>query len=438
MQQISLGKTLDVEVVERELAALWEGHMPAADSQAPNSRSAHQDKDSGENFTRDETDNTASAENDAAHLKPESTGASHTELAASRIESADAVETESAVLRARAANLLVFVNDEKALVEVEQLLPELTAAHPSRVLTMFAMSVAPDRDIEMYVSALTQENKLGGPKRLCCEHVTLKAQGTYISELPSAALPLLVSDLPVFLWWRGVIDPDEKLFNSLLHAADRLVIDSVEFSDPARELLAINNTFQIAEGTSLGISDLNWARLTSWRGLLADFYDVPSCQKPLNRIDAVHVSYAAPGARADAIAPQALLMAGWLASRLQWKLKSKQASDEEAVTRFEFTNQQQQTITVSLSRSAAATIKPGRLAQVELQSSLDAAAFKVARSADGQRLVTEAVVGEGVHRGRVLPVRNRSTAQLLTREMEILCNDQIYQEALAIVSQLGE
>jgi len=43
-----------------------------------------------------------------------------------------------------------------------------------------------------------------------------------------------------------------------------------------------------------------------------------------------------------------------------------------------------------------------------------------------------------VQRGRVLPVRNRSTAQLLSREMEILCNDQIYQEALQFAANLNE
>jgi hypothetical protein len=36
----------------------------------------------------------------------------------------------------------------------------------------------------------------------------------------------------------------------------------------------------------------------------------------------------------------------------------------------------------------------------------------------------------------VLPVRNRSAAQLLSREMEILCNDQIYQEAVAMAARM--
>lgn len=43
-----------------------------------------------------------------------------------------------------------------------------------------------------------------------------------------------------------------------------------------------------------------------------------------------------------------------------------------------------------------------------------------------------------VVRGRVVPVRNRSAAQLLAREMEILCNDQIYQDALAVAERMIE
>ncbi|MBA2704266.1 MAG: hypothetical protein H0U60_10485, partial [Blastocatellia bacterium] len=58
------------------------------------------------------------------------------------------------------------------------------------------------------------------------------------------------------------------------------------------------------------------------------------------------------------------------------------------------------------------------------------------RSADLQRVLTEAKLGTNVDRGRVLPVRNRSTAQLLSREMEILCNDQIYQEAVSIAAEI--
>jgi hypothetical protein len=79
--------------------------------------------------------------------------------------------------------------------------------------------------------------------------------------------------------------------------------------------------------------------------------------------------------------------------------------------------------------------------EVELRTRADErdkepATFVVTRSADNLHLVTEARLGSSTHRGRVLPVRNRSTALLLSREMEILCNDQIYQEAIACAATL--
>ena len=79
----------------------------------------------------------------------------------------------------------------------------------------------------------------------------------------------------------------------------------------------------------------------------------------------------------------------------------------------------------------------GKLVRVELRKSSDKlASFTVSRSVDNLHLVAEARLGSKVHRGRVLPVRNRSSAQLLSREMEILCNDRIYEEAIAIATDL--
>src|SRR6478672_7695992 len=385
MQQIALGKTLDVEVVEHELDALW-----------------------------------------------------HDSTGAARSQPADVDERpddEAPVLRARAANLLVYVSNDKSLEEVHQLLQELTTVHPSRVLTMFGETDAPDNDIEMFVSALSQKENAGGQKRLCCEEVTLKAQGSFISELPSAALPLLVSDLPTFLWWRSVVDSSQKVFRNLLHSSDRLIIDSVEFAKPVTELLGINQIFQQEFATPVGISDLNWARLTSWRGLLADFYDVAEYRAALEGIDSVRISYAAPRMDANAIAPQALLMAGWLASRLQWAMTDEPATAKGERTQFRFSPQRGGTVSVELLHVNEAGIHPGRLARVELQSQ-DGSAFKVERSADLQRVLTEARLGTNVERGRVLPVRNRSTAQLLSREMEILCNDQIYEDAISMAAEM--
>ncbi len=376
--QIQLEKTLDVEVVERQLAELWK--QIAGDGNS---------------------------------------------------------EDDTAVLRARVANLLVFVRSDAMLDEVHQIMPELTAIHPSRVLTMLGSREAEDRDIEMSVESICQTDKRTGAKRLSCEEITLKAQGKFVAELPSAALPLLVPDLTTFLWWRNALQVSDKVFDTLLRATDRLVIDSAEFADPQRDIVELNKLFEGEHSGQVGISDLNWARLTFWRGLLADFYDVPAYQPLLNRIDYVRVDYVGPELAPETVAPQALLIAGWLASRLGWTLAEEQAEESNQTTAYRFSSKDGRAIKLELTRVERGERKPGRLVHVELRTSgEEQKSFVVTRSPDNLHLLTEAKLGSATHRGRVLPVRNRSAAQLLSREMEILCNDQIYQEAVAMAAKM--
>ena len=384
--QIQIEKTLDVEVVERQLDELWK-------------------QTAGE---RDDDDAAA------------------------------------AVLRARVANLLVFVASDEALDHVHQMLSELTAIHPSRVLMMLGTHGGEDRDIEMSVESICQTDKRTGAKRLSCEEVTLKAQGKFVAELPSAALPLLVPDLSTFLWWRSAPQVADKVMETLLLATDRLVIDSAEFEDPERDLVEMNQLYSQAQFGHVGVSDLNWARLTFWRGLLADFYDVQTYQAWLEKINFVQIDYVAPENGETSVAPQALLIAGWLASRLGWTLVEEQETQKRDKTiSFNFPGRNAQPVNLEFNRVERAEHKPGRLVQVKLQSGMaegskGKSSFIVARSANNLHVLAEAGLGTHTHRGRVLPVRNRSAAQLLSREMEILCNDQIYQEAVGCVAELIE
>ena len=384
--QIQLEKTLDVEVVERHLAELWQ--ETARDPKA---------------------------------------------------------DAETAVLRARVANLLVFVSNDAALDDLHQMLGELTAIHPSRVLAMLGAREATDQDIEMSVESICQTDKRTGAKRLSCEEITLKAFGKFVIELPSAALPLLMPDLATFLWWRNAPQLSDKVLDKLLRATDRLVIDSLEFTNPQVDLNETNKLFSAKEYDHVGVSDLNWARLTFWRELLADFYDVAAYRVWLDGVDSVEIDYVAPELDEVSVAPQALLFSGWLASRLRWSLiEERPVQEDSQILLFKFRCAARdgdpagpREIQLRLKRVEQGERKPGRLVQVELRSSQEKAGyFKVARSDDNLYVLAEAKLGRQTHRGRVLPVRNRSAAQLLSREMEILCNDQIYQEAVAVVAEM--
>ena len=344
---------------------------------------------------------------------------------------AEIEDEEKTVLRSRVANLLMFLSSEDTLSEVLEWIESLTAAHPGRVLLIMAAREEDDRDIEVSVKCLCQTDKRTGARRLCGEQIVLKAQGKFVVELPSAALPLLVSDLLTFVYWRDELNPADEVFQKLLAAADRLVIDSAEFREPVNELARINDVFELTAVENVGVSDLNWERLTLWRALLADFYDVPEYQPSLDRIESIRVNYVGDDAQTEAVPPQALLIVAWLATRLGWTLGPTN-SDES----FTFTTTGDLTISVKLNPVTAGVKKPGRLDSIEIKAG--EASFLVARSEDNTHILAETRIRLKVKRGRVLPVRNRSLAQLLAREMEILANDRVYQEAIAMVVQMIE
>jgi glucose-6-phosphate dehydrogenase assembly protein OpcA len=350
-------------------------------------------------------------------------------------QSSDTVESDleedQAVLRARVANLVVFVPGKEMRNEVSGVVRDLTTIHPSRVLTLIGDEQAPDKDIEIFVESLCQTDKNTGAKRVCGEEVTITAQGKFVIELPSASIPLLVSDLSTFFWWRDRLSSSHEVLSSLLNNADRLIVDSAEFRSPKQDLIELSRVFKAAKANEVGISDLNWARLTLWRGLLADFYDVPVYASALAAVKSVQINFIGAEHDAEAIAPQALLFAGWLASRLGWTITDTRT--HETSTTVNLINRDGSPITVELNRRERENGKPGRLVRVELRCDKEGeVSFIVTRSEDNRHIVAEARFGTDTQHGRVLPVRNRSLAQLLGREMEILTNDDIYQQALSV------
>jgi glucose-6-phosphate dehydrogenase assembly protein OpcA len=106
-----------------------------------------------------------------------------------------------------------------------------------------------------------------------------------------------LSSLPTAAWWRA---GDPSILPDVAALVDRLVID---VEDPSRCWAYVP---EIARLTS--VSELRWARLTRWRHLFAQFFDLPEIA-------------AAPGAweRLETVAGDqydARLLAGWLRSRL--------------------------------------------------------------------------------------------------------------------------
>lgn len=344
-------------------------------------------------------------------------------------------DEEGAVMRARVLNLLVYISSDESLAEVKELLSEITAAHPCRALVILAKRRAEDSDIEMFVSAYCQTFTGETTKHLCCEQVTLAACGRFVVELPSAAVPLLVPDLPIFLWWRERPRLGDEVFRKLSRASDRVIVDSADFQEPYADLFTLNSLLEKERAANTGLSDLNWARLTSWRGLLASFYDVREYLSALNNINRVRIEYVAPESKTEEIAPKALILAGWLMSRLGWRVAAEQPVAQEAHTAY--LEKDGGEIVIEFQRVERHAGMSGWIARIQLCAEEPArSTFIVARSQDGRYLETQYISGEETRASRLLTGGDKTEAELLGRELEILSHDRIYEEAVRAAVQL--
>lgn len=358
------------------------------------------------------------------------------ELAAMWQQSAGTEGSEEAgVVRACALNLIVYTTADEDRAQIDELLATVNEQHPGRALVLLADDRSSAARLEAYVSSRCR--LLGANKRhVCGEQVMIEAVGPSIEAAASAIAALLVPDVPVFLWWKDIPHEDNRLFNRMARMADRVVIDSAAFDHPREDLLRL--AALVGElGKETRISDLNWGRLTSWRMLLASFWDVAEYRSQLEHVDRVTIEYDAPDVAPAEIAPKALLAAGWLASRLGWKVEAERASRENETARFIFDGPTRP-ITVEMRSMQDGQGEDGMLASLAFGVATGDASFAVSLSRDGKRLETEASIEGAQKAGRVLAYEQKTEGQRLSREFGLIARDVVYEQALAVAAQLAE
>ena len=343
-------------------------------------------------------------------------------------------EEHGGVTRASMFNLLVYVPSRTEAGKLDEMLTDITAARPCRAILIVADHDAPE---DMLTAEVTSRCTLpsASSKQVCCEQVTITAGAAQVDEVPSAVAPLLLSDLPVYLWWHA--EPrlaDKALFRRLVDLSDRVVIDSARFRDPEADLATMAAVLTETPRWT-AISDLNWARLTAWRALLAGFYDIADYRPLLHQLKRVTIRYAPPATNSAVIPARALLLGGWLASRLRWRVQTGSAKRTSSSASLDYSVDDN-----ILSLEFAHTrreIEPGHLTLVTLETGDDEpVSFTVRRSADGQRIETSVTRAEEKSSQRVLSYEGLSETELIGKELEILGHDRIYEQAVLAAGEI--
>src|SRR5919204_1867374 len=243
-----------------------------------------------------------------------------------RAQSAHAREQARTIARAAVLNLVVYADRELHARRSAESISNLASRHPSRAIVLLAdrgSRQGADARLELHCHMPTEESAT----QVCYEQILVRARGDADDRLASVVIPLLVPDLPVFLWWTGSPPVAGRAFGNLVGLADRLVVDSADFARPEEMLPAIARICDRAKGR-FGITDLNWTRLTPWREVVASFFDVPAWRPFLDRVTGVRTGFAVDMDGRDIHPSQALLLIGWLASRLDWRPREMLAPSE--------------------------------------------------------------------------------------------------------------
>ena len=326
---------------------------------------------------------------------------------------------QPAAARTSVLTLVAYVEDQAALERATEAIADLIEYHPSRAILVLAESDADEPALDADVSTRC----LVARPQVCHEQIVLHARGHMVEQVSSAVASLLVHDLPTFLWWPGNVTDQTEVLLRLLGMCNRLIVDSSRFVDPAASFRVLSRL--MARSRALALTDAQWARLTVWRDMTAQFFDAGATRAYLPALDRVTIDVDAP--EGDLPSGPASLYAGWLGSRLGWQV----ATPPMNASHFTVTAGGRPVTIEVRPRRDGSTI-PGQLAAVTLHADLAGreASLIVERQGDDQ--VSTHAEGEDLPAGqRTMRSPILTDAAMLQQELAIFDHDHIYEASLS-------
>ncbi len=272
---------------------------------------------------------------------------------------------------ARVLNMIAFVDREWS-GEIANRLRGVGRYHASRLVVL---AYEPHRErLDARVMITSDAETKPGELTLLHETVVVELGDRHLDDLLTIADPLVVTDLPTLLW-----SPHghHEIVAELLALSQAILLDSVEEPD-AQE--ALERACSLA--TQAYVVDLAWLRTTPWRERLAASFDPPQLRSELQSIASVTVRHH------PASAVAAMLLSGWLASRLNWQATPLASNGDALEGKVEAGEQQ-----VSLRLEAAPELLVPGLESMTLETQAGRS-VKLARGPGGLHARTRNPLGQ--------------------------------------------
>lgn len=374
-------------------------------------------------------------------------------------------------VRTSILNLIISAPDVESAQHASKVLRDLSSLHLARV-TILILDTSDDAptSVSTWVT-LRCFSVISDLMRHCFEQTTVLATGSAVRSIANIAHPLLKPELPVYLWWLGDPPADNTIFSSLVALSNRVMVNSTSFFHPEQDIYTLASLLQASPDCAL--SDLNWSRLTPWRQLVAQFFDVAAYRPYLTGVNSIEIVHAvAPLAtpmrtESGDVSPnpaRALLLAGWLKSSLGLTLAEDTSKNQYDTASGTYTWYMDRSANSRLTRTLGSTrqlgssrskkytsihirpqvysdMRPGSICSVRLVSQVEGkqATFSISRENDPDHVLTSVETAKETRPQRTVSLAtDHAESQLLSEELEIMKRDLLYEQTLQEIAELLE
>ncbi len=370
----------------------------------------------------------------AGELQPATIADLEKELSDLWRSAAEDPAAEHPVMRASVLTLLVYVENEHAGRETLKLISQVISQNPCRAIIMIAEETEQPEGLTSWISAQCHL-PASGARQVCCEQICVQARGAAVKGLDNVVIPLAVPELPVFLWWGAGRFAPPAYLDHILRITNRVLVDSARFEEPESDLATLARHVERFRGAEeVAFSDLNWARLTPCRELIAQCFDFTEANSYLGNLAEVKLAWAEEAAGGDRWA-QALLLTAWLATRLGWQPVSRIVQGARRTQTLEF-QKDGKPVRVEYAARKATGGQPGPLSVVMKTTGAPAAQFSIIESKEEGTAHTRAEVPGCPPRERTVRLHVLDQVGLVNEELKFPRRDKIYEETLSLLARM--
>jgi glucose-6-phosphate dehydrogenase assembly protein OpcA len=209
---------------------------------------------------------------------------------------------------ARVLNLVVVV-DRDWKGEISNRLAQVGRYTASRTI----LCAVEEGRTKLDAWAAMSYDEVGTGRGVMHETVEIDLGPPHLKGIETIIDPVVVSELPIVMWSPHGHD---DVVDALIDMIDVMLVDSDDVLEPRQALARALDLLESAY-----VVDLAWLRTTPWRERLAASFDPLPRRAMLAHLDGIAIRHR-PTSRASA-----LLLAGWLTSRLHWEPEGFESRD---------------------------------------------------------------------------------------------------------------